>query len=36
MVVNKVSRRQKAEFGVANCIDAPMRIASPVKSPAKL
>jgi len=28
MVVNKVSRLQKAGFGVANCIDAPMQIAS--------
>jgi hypothetical protein len=36
MVVNEVSRRQKAEFGVANCIDGPMRIASLVNWPEKL
>jgi hypothetical protein len=36
MVVNRVLAPAKELFGVANCIDAPMLIASPAKWPTKL
>jgi hypothetical protein len=36
MVVNRFATWQTAAIGDANCINIAMRIASPVKSPAKL